>query len=411
MGGCRICRSADTEIVLDLGLQPVSSHFGLAPGGPAVRHPLALGVCRSCGTVQLAQPFPYADLIPPFDWITYREPEGHLDAATAAIRALPGLPANARVAGLSFKDNTTLDRLRDLGLTRTWSLDPARDLGANGGGVETVQAMLTPQRADEIVARHGPFDLVIARHVLEHAEDPSRFLGSLGILLAPGGYLMLEVPECGANLVRQDYAMIWEEHALYFTPQTFPQVLALAGCALVSQQVYPYPFEDVIITVGRKAAEGGAVARAPDEESVAGVVEGARAFGAAFSDHSARYRKLLTKWTQDGRKLAAYGAGHLSCAFINFHALADLFAIVVDDTPQKQGLFLPGSDLPVVPRSRLNAAQTAVCLFGIGPQTEDKIVAANKSYLDASGRFGSMLADSDRSIRHLNENSERSALS
>ena len=41
----------------------------------AKEHELALAVCRSCGLVQLAEPFPYQDLTPPYDWITYREPE------------------------------------------------------------------------------------------------------------------------------------------------------------------------------------------------------------------------------------------------------------------------------------------------------------------------------------------------
>lgn len=398
MGICRICGSAETEAVLDLGLQPVSSHFAVAPGAATTQHSLAVGVCRNCGVVQLARPFPYADLVPPYDWISYREPEGHLDAVTAALRSLPSLPPDARVAGVSFKDATTIDRLHAHGLTRTWTLDAAQDLGGASGGVESVQALLTPERAGDIVARHGEVDLLIARHVLEHAEDPARFLTALGTLLAPGGYLMLEVPECGANLARRDYAMIWEEHALYFTPQTFPQALTLAGCAPISQKLYPYPFEDVIVAVGRKAANGDILHLFPEKKAVSEAISLARAFGADFDGYTARYRQLLTEWTRDGRKIAAYGAGHLTCAFINFHDLADLFAFVVDDTPQKQGLFLPGCDLPVVPRSRLDTTDIGTCLFGLGPQTEDKIITANTDFVRDGGTFYSILVDSPRTI-------------
>lgn len=398
MAACRICRSAETEIVLDFGLQPVASHFAAAPGAPAPRHPLALGVCRTCGSVQLAQPFPAADLVPPFDWITYREPEGHLDDVVSKMRSLPGLPANARIAGLGFKDITTVDRLRALGFSQAWILDAAAELGAASTGVESVQALLTPERALAIRDRRGPVDLLIARHVLEHAEDPACFLTALGTLLAPGGYLMLEVPECGANLARQDYAMIWEEHAQYFTPQTLPQVLAFAGCAPVEQNVYPYPFEDVIVALGRKTA-AGAAAQKPAAGAVSHLVQIARAFGSAFPEHTARYWQLCDSWTKDGRKLAAYGAGHLTCAFINFHGLADAFAFVVDDTPQKQGLFLPGCDLPIVARARLDAADVSVALFGLGPQTEEKIIAANSEFVRGGGRFLSTLVDSSRSIR------------
>jgi hypothetical protein len=105
--------------------------------------------------------------------------------------------------------------------------------------------------------------------------------------------------------------------------------------------------------------------------------------------------------TADGRKLAAYGAGHLTCAFLHFHGVAQHFEFVVDDTPQKQNLFLPKSGLPIVPRDRLTADRIAACLFGLSPQSEDHVISKNKAYLESGGKFYSIFADSKRSIRAL----------
>lgn len=110
---------------------------------------------------------------------------------------------------------------------------------------------------------------------------------------------------------------------------------------------------------------------------------------------------MFDKLTADGKKLAAYGAGHLTAAFINFHGLADYFACVIDDTPQKQGLFLPGANLPIVARSRLLDGDIAHCLFGLAPQIEDKVIANNQEFVARGGQFHSMFADSPRSIRKL----------
>ena len=38
--------------------------------------------------------------------------------------------------------------------------------------------------------------------------------------------MVLEVPDCTANLQRQDYTMLWEEHATYFTSETLLQIVA-----------------------------------------------------------------------------------------------------------------------------------------------------------------------------------------
>jgi hypothetical protein len=216
--------------------------------------------------------------------------------------------------------------------------------------------------------------------------------------------MVIELPDCSANLKRQDYSMIWEEHTLYLTPETAPLLLASAGCTGVALEVHPFAFEDVLVLYGKKSGEksGAGATQAPlDREAVERSIDLARCYAAAFEGWTQRYRRLFDGLTADGRRLAAYGAGHLTCAFLNFHGLADYFAFVVDDTPQKQGLFLPKARLPIVPRSRLTAESVSACLFGLAPDIEDKVIANNRDYVDAGGKFYSMFVDSPRAIRKL----------
>ena len=225
MSPCLVCGSGRLTALLDLGSQPISSHFAKTADARLIEHDLALVLCSNCGVIQLANPFPYRDLVRRYDWITYREPETHLDAVVDRICSLPGIYEGAAVAGITFKDRTTLERLRARGFSRIWSLDAREDLGATDANadIETVQALLTPAKAAEIVARRGQVELLIVRHIAEHAEDPRRFMEALAVLLAPSGLMVVEVPDCSANLRRQDYTMIWEEHALYLTAETAPQ--------------------------------------------------------------------------------------------------------------------------------------------------------------------------------------------
>src|ERR1700686_4044400 len=88
---CGACQAGPLEPVLDLGKQPVCSHYTAVLGVPVLERDLALSVFANCGVLQLARPFPFRDLVPPFDWITYREPEDHLDGVAEKIPALPGI--------------------------------------------------------------------------------------------------------------------------------------------------------------------------------------------------------------------------------------------------------------------------------------------------------------------------------
>lgn len=398
---CLVCRSGRKDTILDLGPQPVSSHFASAARDASVQHALGLAVCERCGMVQLSAPFPYRDLISPHRWLTLGEPEAHLDAVVDNICRLPGLRPDAAIGGISVKDRSTLERLRARGFANARQLElTGRDGVADAANdFVSIQALLTPAAAGEIAASRGPFDLIVARHIVEHASAPRDFLAALGALLAPGGHLVVEVPDCRGNLLRQDYTMIWEEHVLYLTPQTVSQLLGSANCREISTELYPLPYENVIVLCAQKSM--GAAGLSP---IVPTAVEENRRFAQRYADAfggwTAKYRALFERLA-DGRRLAAYGAGHLTSGFLNYHGLADYFAFVVDDTPQKQGLFLPKSGLPIVPRSRLDARKIGACLFGLSPALEERIIQNNAAFVAGGGEFYSLLVDSPRSIRNL----------
>lgn len=109
----------------------------------------------------------------------------------------------------------------------------------------------------------------------------------------------------------------------------------------------------------------------------------------------------LTSWRREKGKIALFGAGHLSCAFINYFGLADLIEFVVDDSLNKQGLLMPGSKRPIVAPGRLLSDGITLCLFGLAPENEDKIVDRNESFIAGGGTFGSILRGSKRGFVFL----------
>lgn len=393
MDNCLVCSSSTRVPLLDLGLQPVAGRFE-AVAGDDVRHPLALCACPVCGIVQLRVPFPVADLVPRFGWLHYREPEAHLDRLVARLRALPGVTPNHKVAGITAKDRSTLDRLARFGFA-TWALEPARHLGLSDphAGVESVAAGLTVAYARTLPKA----DLLVARHVLEHAPAPGAFLRALAEFVVPGGYAAIEVPDCGRSLARRDYAMIWEEHTLYLTEEAVPALFRGTGFEAVDIQRHAYPFEDVLVFYMRRTLQELEDATLPDRDTATRSLALALGFAEGFEHERRRIRHALDALRQDG-PLALYGAGHLTCSFVNIHEVADRFAFVVDDTPEKQGFFLPGTTLPIVSRERLLDDGIATCVMGLSPDIEDRILANNRRFIAGGGRFRSLLAASARRL-------------
>ena len=109
-------------------------------------------------------------------------------------------------------------------------------------------------------------------------------------------------------------------------------------------------------------------------------------------------RAYLQKLQTQGKKVALFGAGHLSAKFINFYKLAPFIFGVVDDNPNKQNLFMPGSALPIIDSHCLDAGQVDLCLLTLNPESEQKVLKAKSSYLHQGGKFRSIFSASANSI-------------
>jgi 2-polyprenyl-3-methyl-5-hydroxy-6-metoxy-1,4-benzoquinol methylase len=83
--------------------------------------------------------------------------------------------------------------------------------------------------------KQGSFDLIALFHTLEHVLDPIGFLERLKNLLAPGGCLVIEVPNVDDALLtlykvaKFSSFYFQRAHLYYFSPMTLRHVLAKAG--------------------------------------------------------------------------------------------------------------------------------------------------------------------------------------
>jgi hypothetical protein len=388
---CKLCGRSALQPGLDFGDQALTNRFLHSPEEPQYMHPLSLAVCAACGLVQLTDAAPPPEVRSRFPWLSYNEPESHLDDLVRHICRLPDLDSTVTVAGLSYKDESTLRRLRASGLGKTWVADPA-DLGIDHplGGIESIQQSLTRPTAQRLTRKHGRSDVVIVRHVLEHAHDLHEFLNGLRELVAPGGYLVVEVPDAGRALEQGDYSTVWEEHIFYFTPATLQQCFALTGFEVVFLNSYFYTHENSLVAIVRPSA-GEFACLSPDR---------LHAEVRRFNEFQARFpqvRSGMTDYLERTRRagpVALLGAGHLSAAFINLLGLDSCIDFIADDNPNKQGLYMPGSRCPIVGSQELVERDVRLCLMTVRPEIEETVVRKNRAFTERGGRLASIFPGS-----------------
>jgi SAM-dependent methyltransferase len=396
---CLGCGAAAVQSLLDLGEQPPSNRFMRCGEFNPDVHPLSIGQCGTCALVQLIHPMPAAMVKSRFAWLTYSEPESHLDQLVARLQQLDGISKTSVIRGLTYLDDTTLLRFNRLGYGETRRYDLKHDFGITDecAGLETLQSFIHEDITEKLCADYGLADLFVVRYALEHAHLPARFLQALGSLVKPGGYLVIEVPDCTKFIDACDYSFVWEEHICYYTPLTLAKFIERHGFTIVDALNYIHPLEDslaVIIKANSTGAGGWAAAGDLDRELFAG-----HHFGKSFENVRSQIRGRLERLRAQGKHIAVFGASHLAAKFLNFFRLSDVIECVIDDNPHKQGLLMPGSQLPIVGSSVLTERKIDVCLLSLSPESEQKVLAKNQDYVAKGGLFASIFALSPSALR------------
>ena len=219
---CTLCQSSTLLPCLSFGKQPPSNRF-ITPKSSKFsdedRYLLSLGYCQMCGAIQLTDRMPIEAVRPRYDWLVYNEPEGHLDDVTKRLEGLPGISKSSRFLGVTYKDKSTLDRINSLGFKNSScisenSLNCSEDLF----GLETIQKALSEKSTiEQLRKKYGAADVLVIRHIVEHSSDANLLIRSLRGLLAPNGYMLLELPDSERIMNMGNHAFIWEEHISYFT--------------------------------------------------------------------------------------------------------------------------------------------------------------------------------------------------
>ena len=393
----------NSELLIDLGRQPVSNRFLFENSEDKTpRFPMRLMLEKSTGKIQLECPFPVEEIKPRYDWLTCFEPEDHLDNLVEKITNLPNINRDSIFAGYSFKDDSTLDRLKAKNYLNQWRISPKEDLGIKDScaSVETYQSIFNISKAEEIQCRLGYSDVVIVRHVIEHAYDLEQFVSAINMLTNPDGYIVWELPDCERSLNQGDCTTLWEEHIHYFTRFTIKQFLEDRGFSIVHFESYSYPLENSIVVITTKSKEKKSNV-IHNMSIVNKECERAYLFAEKLSERKKTVHFKLNQFKKNNGPIAIFGAGHLAVTFISIMGLSDMIDIVIDDNPNKNGMIMPIGNIKIVGSDILNKGDIKLCLLGLNPQNQSKVIEKHNSFINTGGIFSSIFPGTHLAIEEI----------
>jgi len=357
---CRACRGRTGDLVLDLGLQPACDYFpSRDEPGPDPAYPLQMWLCADCGLAQLAA-----------DPTTPEEARGTEPAALTAQAA----DAVSRVAAAGLLAG------------RATAAEYGSPHGGSWLGLLAARG-LTPVAGDQ------PADVVVDCFGMMHARAQAAALTSRAARMKDGGMLLLQYHSLSAIVRQGQWNALRHGHYAYYSTTALVTMLAAAG--LRARTAWSFDlYGGTVLLAAHRAGEDPA---GPDEsvrgllaDDAAAGVRDPRVLAGLQRDCQVKAESLrtwLSAQSEAGRCVLGYGAASRAVALLR-RAEVDsrLLPAVVDASPRKQGLRMPGTDIPIVGPAELTARKPGAVLLFVADLLAE-VTACHPEVEAAGGRW------------------------
>jgi 2-polyprenyl-3-methyl-5-hydroxy-6-metoxy-1,4-benzoquinol methylase len=356
---CRFCRSHLEHTFVDLGVSPLANSFikekELNKMEPF--YPLHTYVCDQCFLVQLEE-FESAENI--FKEYAYFSSfsDSWLDHAKNYVNGAIdkfNLGPHSNVIEIASNDGYLLQYFKEKNIP-VLGVEPALNvaLKAIEKGIPTRTEFFGVAFARQLVGEGLKGDLIIANNVLAHVPDLHDFVGGMKRLLHPQGVITVEFPHVLNLICQNQFDTIYHEHFSYFSLLTVQKIFKAHNLEVFDVEEIPTHGGSLRIFVKHQEDQSKAI-----DANVGKLIEKEKShllhqlevyekFSDMVKETKIQILDFFIQAKKAGKTIVGYGAPAKGNTLLNYCGIGkELLPYTVDKNPFKQGLYLPGTHIPV----------------------------------------------------------------
>lgn len=235
--------------------------------------------------------------------------------------------------------------------------------------------------------------LITSTNVFQHTEPIRSFVQGIERNLSNEGMWCLEFPYLLTTLANDNYDQIYHEHIYYFCLKNIIDLLKQEGLKVINVS-----FSDMHAGTLRVLSVKESSLRQPDSTILSFInlektltEEYHLKWGKRTQEKIGTYKQFIMDIIAQGKSIAAFGAAAKGCVFLNSCEIDySLVRFIVDDTPFKQGKYVPGTGIEVVSRDYLKTHQVNYLII-LAHNFKDYIINSLKEQFD--GKYIVMFPD------------------
>lgn len=357
---CRFCGKELKHTMVDLGLSPISNEYVSKENVDSGQYyyPLHVMVCEDCYLSQVMEYKAPEQIFSDYKYFSSFSTSWleHCSKYVDMIVKKLSLDKNSMVYEIACNDGYLLQYFQPYGIP-VCGVEPAQNVAeeAKKKGIPVEVEFWGENTAKQISESRGKADLIIGNNVLAHVPDINSFVHGICIALKETGTVTMEFPHLLKLIKFNQFDTIYQEHFSYFSLLTVCKIFEKHGMKIYDVEELTTHGGSLRIYATHITNEAYGIST-----NVEKILLDEKEYGFEkmetyehFSDSVKKIKrnscKLLIELKEKGKKIAAFGAAAKGNTFLNYCGIGkEYIDFVADSSIPKQGLYLPGTRIPIV---------------------------------------------------------------
>lgn len=394
---CRVCKSKQLVKVLSFGSTPLANAFLTKKelDLPEAFYPLDLYFCSLCGLLQLSHVVSPHILFKNYVYASSTSPVfvNHFKEFAKEVYLRFNLSKDSLIVDIGSNDGILLEPFKERGM-KVIGIEPASGIAkiARKKGIETIEEFFSKNLANKILDSKGPAKVITATNVFAHINDLDEIIKGVDKLMEENGAFIIEVPYLIDFLEKRYFDLVYHEHLSYWAVSPLIKLFNRFNMTIFDVQKVDSHGGSIRVFV-KKNKGSFKIEQRVNEFTEMEIKMGLNKsqtyidFGKLVLQNKMELVTLLTKVKLSNKKIIGYGAPAKGNTLLNYFKIgSEILDYIIDDSPLKQGLYTPGTHIPVVSSKMLDKDNPDYILI-LAWNFAQSIMVKYQSFRENGGKF------------------------